>query len=183
VEAFQITKFPDYQIGFSCQTAEGCAVPLRGVVWRGDRLGALETWLPDGTIQTDWRTKMADLQQLEEQIVGLSLLDAAELVKKLEARLGVSAAAAAPVMMAGGGAAGAAAPVEEKTEFAVVLKEVGANKINVIKAVREVTSLGLKEAKDLVDGAPKTVKEGVSKDEAETIKKKFTDAGAVVEVK
>src|SRR5438270_8953999 len=107
---------------------------------------------------------MADLQQLEEQIVGLSLLDAAALVKKLEERLGVSAAAAAPVMMAGGGAAaGAAAPAEEKTEFTVVLKEVGANKINVIKAVREVTSLGLKEAKDLVDGAPKPVKEGVSK--------------------
>ena len=128
---------------------------------------------------------MADLQQLEESIVALSLLDAAELVKKLEARLGVSAAAAAPVMVAGGGAAagGAAAPAEEKTEFAVVLKEVGANKINVIKAVREVTSLGLKEAKELVDGAPKTVKEGVSKEEAETIKKKFTDAGAVVEVK
>jgi large subunit ribosomal protein L7/L12 len=125
---------------------------------------------------------MADLQQLEEQIVGLSLLDAAQLVKKLEERLGVSAAAAAPVMMAGGGAA-AAAPAEEKTEFAVVLKEVGANKINVIKAVREVTSLGLKEAKDLVDGAPKTIKEGVSKDEAETIKKKFTEAGATVEVK
>jgi|SRR6202142_3719548 large subunit ribosomal protein L7/L12 len=125
---------------------------------------------------------MADLAQLEESIVGLSLLEAAELVKKLEARLGVSAAAAAPVMVAGGGAA-AAAPVEEKTEFAVVLKEVGANKINVIKAVREVTSLGLKEAKDLVDGAPKTIKEGVSKDEAETIRKKFTDAGATVEVK
>src|ERR1035437_96627 len=98
---------------------------------------------------------MADLQQLEETIVGLSLLDAAALVKKLEERLGVSAAAAAPV--------------EEKTEFAVVLTAVGPNKINVIKAVREVTSLGLKEAKDLVDGAPKTVKEGVSKDEAETI--------------
>jgi large subunit ribosomal protein L7/L12 len=126
---------------------------------------------------------MADLQQLEESIVGLSLLDAAELVKKLEARLGVSAAAAAPVMVAGGAAAGAAAPVEEKTEFTVVLKEVGANKINVIKAVREVTSLGLKEAKDLVDGAPKSIKEGVSKEEAETIKKKFTEAGATVEVK
>jgi len=128
---------------------------------------------------------MADLQQLEEQIVGLSLLDAAALVKKLEERLGVSAAAAAPVMVAGGGAAAGAgaAPAEEKTEFTVVLKEVGANKINVIKAVREVTSLGLKEAKDLVDGAPKTVKEGVSKDEAETIKKKFTEAGATVEVK
>jgi len=128
---------------------------------------------------------MADLAQLEEQIVGLSLLDAAELVKKLEARLGVSAAAAAPVMVAGGGAGAgaAAAPAEEKTEFTVVLKEVGANKINVIKAVREVTSLGLKEAKDLVDGAPKNIKEGVSKEESETIKKKFTDAGAVVEVK
>jgi large subunit ribosomal protein L7/L12 len=126
---------------------------------------------------------MADLAQLEESIVGLSLLDAAQLVKKLEERLGVSAAAAAPVMMAGGGGAAAAAPAEEKTEFTVVLKEVGANKINVIKAVREVTSLGLKEAKDLVDGAPKSIKEGVSKEEAETIKKKFTEAGATVEVK
>ena len=127
---------------------------------------------------------MADLQQLEESIVSLSLLEAAELVKKLETRLGVSvAAAAAPVMVAGGAAAGAAAPAEEKTEFTVVLKEVGANKINVIKAVREVTSLGLKEAKDLVDGAPKSIKEGVSKDEAETIRKKFTEAGATVEVK
>jgi len=128
---------------------------------------------------------MADLQQLEEQIVGLSLLEAASLVKKLEERLGVSAAAAAPVTISGGGAgAGAgAAPAEEKTEFSVVLKEVGANKINVIKAVREVTSLGLKEAKDLVDGAPKPIKEGVSKEEAENIKKKFTDAGATVEVK
>ena len=128
---------------------------------------------------------MADLQQLEEQIVGLSLLDAAQLVKKLEERLGVSAAAAAPVVVAGSGAGAgaAAAPAEEKTEFTVVLKEVGANKINVIKAVREVTSLGLKEAKDLVDGAPKTVKEGVSKEEAENIKKKFTEAGASVEIK
>ncbi len=126
---------------------------------------------------------MADLQQLEESIVGLSLLEAAELVKKLESRLGVSAAAAAPVMVAGGATSGAAAPAEEKTEFTVVLKEVGANKINVIKAVREVTSLGLKEAKDLVDGAPKSIKEGVSKDEAETIRKKFTEAGATVEVK
>ena len=126
---------------------------------------------------------MADLQQLEESIVGLSLLDAAALVKKLEERLGVSAAAAAPVMMAGGGGAAAAAPAEEKTEFTVVLTEVGANKINVIKAVREVTSLGLKEAKDLVDGAPKTVKEGINKDEAATIKKKFEDAGAKVEIK
>ena len=126
---------------------------------------------------------MADIQQLEESIVSLSLLEAAELVKKLESRLGVSAAAAAPVMVAGGAAAGAAAPAEEKTEFTVVLKEVGANKINVIKAVREVTSLGLKEAKDLVDGAPKSIKEGVSKDEAETIRKKFSEAGATVEVK
>jgi large subunit ribosomal protein L7/L12 len=128
---------------------------------------------------------MADLAQLEEQIVGLSLLDAAALVKKLEQRLGVSAAAAAPVVVAGGaaGVAGGAAPAEEKTEFSVILKQVGANKINVIKAVREVTNLGLKEAKDLVDGAPKPVKEGVSKEEAENIKKKFTEAGATVEVK
>ena len=128
---------------------------------------------------------MADLQQLEDQIVGLSLLDAAQLVKKLEERLGVSAAAAAPLMVAGGGAGAAAgaAPAEEKTEFSVILKEVGANKINVIKAVREVTSLGLKEAKDLVDGAPKPIKEGVGKEEAETVKKKFTEAGATVEVK
>ncbi len=129
---------------------------------------------------------MADLQTLEDQIVGLSLLDAAQLVKKLEERLGVSAAAAAPVVMAGGapgGAAAGAAPAEEKTEFSVILKEVGANKINVIKAVREVTSLGLKEAKDLVDGAPKPIKEGVGKEEAENIRKKFTDAGATVEVK
>ncbi|HZQ92070.1 MAG TPA: 50S ribosomal protein L7/L12 [Terriglobales bacterium] len=127
---------------------------------------------------------MADIQQLEEQIVGLSLLDAAQLVKRLEERLGVSAAAAAPVVVQGGGAAAAgAAPAEEKTEFTVVLKDVGSNKINVIKAVREVTSLGLKEAKDLVDGAPKTVKEGVSKEEVETIKKKFAEAGATIEVK
>jgi large subunit ribosomal protein L7/L12 len=126
---------------------------------------------------------MADLQQLEDQIVGLSLLDAAQLVKKLEERLGVSAAAAAPVMVQGGGAAAGAAPAEEKTEFTVVLTAAGANKINVIKAVREVTSLGLKEAKDLVDGAPKPIKENVSKEEAENIKKKFTEAGATVEVK
>jgi large subunit ribosomal protein L7/L12 len=126
---------------------------------------------------------MADLQQLEDSIVGLSLLDAAQLVKKLEERLGVSAAAAAPVMVAGGGAAAGAGPEPEKTEFTVVLTGAGANKINVIKAVREVTSLGLKEAKDLVDGAPKNVKENVSKEEAETIKKKFTDAGATVEIK
>jgi large subunit ribosomal protein L7/L12 len=117
-----------------------------------------------------------------EEIKGLTLLEAADLVKKMEETFGVSAAAAAPVMMAGGAAAGAAA-VEEKTEFSVVLTDVGANKINVIKAVREVTSLGLKEAKDLVDGAPKPIKEGVSKEEAATIKKKFVDAGAKVEVK
>jgi len=126
---------------------------------------------------------MADLQQLEESIVGLSLLDAAQLVKKLEERLGVSAAAAAPVMVAAGGAATGAAPAEAQTEFTVVLKDVGAKKIEVIKAVREVTALGLKEAKDLVDGAPKNIKEGVTKEEAETIKKKFADAGATVEVK
>ena len=127
---------------------------------------------------------MADLQQLEDQIVGLSLLDAAQLVKRLEEKLGVSAAAAAPVVVAGGGGgAAAAAPAEEKTEFTVVLKDVGANKINVIKAVREVTSLGLKEAKDLVEGAPKAIKEGVGKDEAEDIKKKLEAAGAKVEVK
>jgi len=127
---------------------------------------------------------MADLAALKEQIVGLSLLDAAQLVKELEETLGVSAAAAAPVMAAGGGAAAAAAPAAEaQTEFNVILTAAGANKINVIKAVREVTSLGLKEAKDLVDGAPKPIKEGVSKEEAETIKKKFTDAGATVEVK
>jgi large subunit ribosomal protein L7/L12 len=149
-------------------------------------LVALETWPSDSEIVNltlSGEVHMADLQQLEEQIVSLSLLEAAEFVKRLESRLGVSAAAAAPVMVAGGAAAGAADPAEEKTEFAVVLKEVGANKINVIKAVREVTSLGLKEAKDLVDGAPKSIKEGVSKDEAETIRKKFTEAGAVVEVK
>jgi large subunit ribosomal protein L7/L12 len=127
---------------------------------------------------------MADLNAIADQIQGLTLLEASQLVKMLEEKLGVSAAAAAPVMMAGGGGAAAAAPAaEEKTEFTVVLTAAGANKINVIKAVREVTSLGLKEAKDLVDGAPKPVKEGVSKEEAETIKKKFVDAGASVEVK
>lgn len=126
---------------------------------------------------------MADLQQIEDSIVGLTLLDAAALVKKLEERLGVSAAAAAPVMVAGAGAGAAAAPAEEQTEFSVILKDAGTNKINTIKVVREVTALGLKEAKDLVDGAPKTVKEGISKEEAETIRKKFTDAGAAVDVK
>jgi large subunit ribosomal protein L7/L12 len=124
------------------------------------------------------------VETLIEQLKGLTLLEASELVKKMEETFGVSAAAAAPVVMAGGAGGGAAAaPAEEKTEFAVVLTEVGANKINVIKVVREVTSLGLKEAKDLVDGAPKTVKEGVTKDEAANIKKKFEEAGAKVEVK
>src|SRR5246127_569585 len=127
---------------------------------------------------------MSKVDTILEEIKGLSLLEASELVKKMEEAFGVSAAAAAPVMMAGGAAAGAgAAPAEEKTEFTVVLTEVGANKINVIKAVREVTSLGLKEAKDLVDGAPKPIKEGVNKDEAAAIRKKFVDAGATVEVK
>src|ERR1700731_5357776 len=127
---------------------------------------------------------MADISAIAESIQGLTLLEASQLVKMLEEKLGVSAAAAAPVMAAGGGAgAGAAGAAEEKTEFTVVLTEVGANKINVIKAVGEVTSLGLKEAKDLGDGAPKTVKEGVNKDEAATIKKKFEDAGAKVEIK
>jgi large subunit ribosomal protein L7/L12 len=128
-------------------------------------------------------TAMASkVESILEEIKGLTLLEASDLVKKMEEAFGVSAAAAAPVMAAGGAAAGGAA-AEEKTEFAVVLTEVGANKINVIKAVREVTSLGLKEAKDLVDGAPKTVKEGINKDEAATIKKKFEDAGAKVEIK
>jgi large subunit ribosomal protein L7/L12 len=124
------------------------------------------------------------VETILEEIKGLTLLEASDLVKKMEEAFGVSAAAAAPVMMAGGAGAGAAgAAPEEKTEFTVVLTEVGANKINVIKAVREVTSLGLKEAKDLVDGAPKTVKEGVNKDEAATIKKKFEEAGAKVDIK
>ncbi|MBS1813709.1 MAG: 50S ribosomal protein L7/L12 [Acidobacteria bacterium] len=125
---------------------------------------------------------MADIQQLEDQIVSLSLLEAAELVKKLEERLGVSAAAAtvAAAPAAGGGAAAPAA--EEKTEFTVILKDAGANKINTIKAVREVTALGLKEAKDLVDGAPKPLKENVSKADADAIVKKF-EGVAAVEVK
>ncbi len=126
------------------------------------------------------------LEKLVEEIKGLTLLEAADLVKRLEGALGVSAAAAAPVVVAGaaGGApAAAAAPVEEQTEFTVVLTGVGANKIGVIKAVREVTNLGLKEAKDLVDNAPKPIKEGVSKEEAEVVKKKFIDAGATVEVR
>jgi large subunit ribosomal protein L7/L12 len=126
---------------------------------------------------------MADINAIADQIQGLTLLEASQLVKMLEEKLGVSAAAAAPVAAAAGAGAAAAPAVEEKTEFNVVLTAAGANKINVIKAVREVTSLGLKEAKDLVDGAPKAIKEGVSKDEAEAIKKKFTEAGATVEVK
>ncbi len=125
---------------------------------------------------------MADINAIAEQIQGLTLLEASQLVKMLEEKLGVSAAAASVAAAPAGGGA-AAAPVEEKTEFTVVLTGVGANKINVIKVVREVTSLGLKEAKDLVDGAPKTIKEGINKEEAETIKKKFVDAGASVEVK
>jgi large subunit ribosomal protein L7/L12 len=126
---------------------------------------------------------MADINAIADQIQGLTLLEASQLVKLLEEKLGVSAAAAAVAAAPAAGGAAAAAPVEEKTEFAVVLTAAGANKINVIKAVREVTSLGLKEAKDLVDGAPKTIKEGVNKEEAEAIKKKFTDVGASVEVK
>ena len=127
---------------------------------------------------------MSKVETILEEIKGLTLLEASDLVKKMEEAFGVSAAAATVVAAGGGGgAAAAAAPVEEKTEFTVVLTDVGGNKINVIKAVREVTSLGLKEAKELVDGAPKNVKEGVSKEEAETIKKKFTEAGASVEVK
>jgi large subunit ribosomal protein L7/L12 len=127
---------------------------------------------------------MSKVENIIEEIKGLSLLEASELVKGLEEAFGVSAAAAtvAAAPAAGGGAA-AAAPAEEKTEFSVVLTAVGGNKIGVIKAVREVTSLGLKEAKDLVEGAPKPVKEGVNKDEAESIKKKFTEAGATVEIK
>lgn len=126
---------------------------------------------------------MADINAIAEQIQGLTLLEASQLVKTLEERLGVSAAAAAVAAAPAAGAAAAAPAAEEKTEFNVILVSAGSNKINVIKAVREVTSLGLKEAKDLVDGAPKPIKEGVNKDEAESIKKKFTEAGATVEVK
>ncbi len=127
---------------------------------------------------------MADINAIAEQIQGLTLLEASQLVKLLEEKLGVSAAAAAvAVAPAGGGGAAAAPAAEEKTEFNVILTAAGSNKINVIKAVREVTNLGLKEAKDLVDGAPKPIKEGVNKEEAEAIKKKFVDAGASVEVK
>jgi large subunit ribosomal protein L7/L12 len=125
------------------------------------------------------------IDKIVEEIKGLTLLEASELVKRLEEVLGVSAAAAAPVMVAATGAApaGGAAPVEEQTEFTVVLTGIGGNKINVIKAVREVTNLGLKEAKDLVDGVPKPIKEGITKEEAQALKKKFTEAGATVEVK
>ena len=126
---------------------------------------------------------MADIYSIAEQIQGLTLLEASQLVKLLEEKLGVSAAAAAVAVAAPAAGAAAAAVVEEKTEFTVVLTAVGANKINVIKAVREVTSLGLKEAKDLVEAAPKPIKEGVNKGEAETIKKKFVDAGATIEIK
>jgi len=126
---------------------------------------------------------MADINAIAEQIQGLTLIEASQLVKLLEEKLGVSAAAASVASAPAGGGAAAAPVVEEKTEFNVILMAAGANKINVIKAVREVTNLGLKEAKDLVDGAPKPIKEGVNKDEAETIKKKFVDVGATVEVK
>jgi len=123
-------------------------------------------------------------EQVVDYIKNISVLELSQLVKTLEAELGVSAAAAAPVVVAaGGGAAAAAAPAEEKTEFTVTLTDVGGNKINVIKVVREVTNLGLKEAKDLVESAPKPIKEGVPKEEAEAIKKKFEDAGAKVEIK
>ena len=127
---------------------------------------------------------MADIQAIANDLSNLTVLQVAELVKTLEEKWGVSAAAAAPVMVAAAGApAAAAAAAEEKTEFAVHLTSAGDKKINVIKVVREVTSLGLKEAKDLVDGAPKVVKEGVSKEEAATIKKKFEEVGAQVEIK
>ena len=127
---------------------------------------------------------MADIQTIANDLSSLTVMQVAELVKTLEEKWGVSAAAAAPVMMAAAGpAAGGAAAVEEQTEFAVHLMGAGDKKINVIKVVREVTSLGLKEAKDLVDGAPKVVKEGVSKDEAAAIKKKFEEVGATVEIK
>ena len=123
-------------------------------------------------------------QQVIDYIKGISVMELSALVKALETELGVSAAAAMPMAMPmGGGAAAAAAPAEEKTEFTVTLTEIGANKINVIKVVREITALGLKEAKDLVEGAPKAIKEGIPKDEAEAIKKKFEEVGAKVEVK
>lgn len=126
---------------------------------------------------------MADLNQIVEQLSSLTVIEAAELSKMLEEKWGVSAAAAAPVMVAAAGATGQAAAAEEKTEFDVILKSAGDKKIEVIKVVREITALGLKEAKDLVEGAPKPIKEGVSKDEAEQIKKKFEEKGATVEIK
>ena len=128
---------------------------------------------------------MADMtqQQVVDYIKGISVLELSQLVKALETELGVSAAAAMPMAMPGAGGGGAAAPAEEQTEFTVTLTDIGGNKINVIKVVREVTSLGLKEAKDLVESAPKAIKEGVTKDEAAAIKKKFEEAGAKVEVK
>jgi large subunit ribosomal protein L7/L12 len=138
--------------------------------------------LSSNKVQFEWRNNMADIQQLEESIVSLSLLEASALVKKLEERLGVSAAAAVAAAPAAGGGAAAAAPAEEKTEFTVILKDAGANKINTIKAVREVTALGLKEAKDLVDAAPKPLKENISKDDAAAIAKKF-EGVATVEIK
>jgi large subunit ribosomal protein L7/L12 len=152
-------------------------------VWRIGNFRACEDgWRSEFERILIGEEKMADLAQLEEQIVSLSLLEAAALVKKLEERLGVSAAAAAPVAVAAGGGAAAAPVAEEKTEFQVILKDFGANKINTIKAVREVTSLGLKEAKDLVDGAPKPLKENATKDEAEAIRKKF-EGVATIEIK
>jgi large subunit ribosomal protein L7/L12 len=155
----------------------------RARVWRIGNFQSLKRPGNTNSIRLGWEKNMAVRPELVEEIVSLSLLDAAALVKTLEEKLGVSAAAAAPVVVAGGGAAGAAAPaVEEKTEFQVILKDAGANKINTIKAVREVTSLGLKEAKDLVDGAPKAIKENATKDEAEAIRKKF-EGVATVEVK
>src|SRR5688500_8144210 len=126
---------------------------------------------------------MADINAIAEQIQGLTLLEASQLVKVLEEKLGVSAPAATVAAAPSGGAAAAAPAAEEKTEFSVILTAAGANKINVIKVVREITSLGLKEAKDLVDGAPKPVKEGITKDEANALKKKLEDAGATVELK
>ena len=148
----------------------------------------LKSQISDGLRQSDTgegKQIMADIQAIVDQIKGLTLLEASELVKAMEETFGVSAAAAAVAVAPAGAAAGgeAAAPAEEQTEFDVVLQSIGGNKINVIKVVREVTALGLKEAKDLVEAAPKAVKEGVSKEEAETIKNKLTEAGATVEVK
>jgi large subunit ribosomal protein L7/L12 len=147
----------------------------------------MQTESPESSIGNRGERQVAELnqQQVVDYIKGISVLELSQLVKALEQELGVSAAAAMPMAMpaGGGAAAGAAAPAEEKTEFTVTLTEVGSNKINVIKVVREVTSLGLKEAKDLVEGAPKPIKEGIPKDEAANIKKKFEEVGAKVEVK